>query len=191
MTDEALLQAWTAGDDAAGAALYRRHVAMLCRFFRSKAPLAWEDLVQSTMLVCLRSRAQYRGGSSFRAFLLGVAHHRLLHHLRARFRDRLDCDGALASIADLDPRPSTLVDHNAERERVAAAMRRIPLELQIALELHYWEGLSTRELAEALAVPQGTIKSRLRRARAALRQVLDASAPARPAASPPLDARGP
>jgi RNA polymerase sigma-70 factor (ECF subfamily) len=52
------------------------------------------------------------------------------------------------------------------------ALRRIPLELQIVLELHYWEGLSTRELADAMEIPQGTVKSRLRRAREALEREL-------------------
>jgi RNA polymerase sigma-70 factor (ECF subfamily) len=44
----------------------------------------------------------------------------------------------------------------------------LPVDLQVALELHYWEDLSTAELAGILEIPQGTVKSRLRRAREAL-----------------------
>ena len=46
-----------------------------------------------------------------------------------------------------------------------AALRHLPLELQLILELHYWEDLSTSEMAEVVGIPQGTVKSRLRRAR--------------------------
>ncbi|MCX4239683.1 RNA polymerase sigma factor [Paraliomyxa miuraensis] len=176
MTDEALLRAWAAGDEAAGATLFRRHFVALRRFFRTKVPLDYDDLIQATMLECMRCKDRFRGDASFQGFLFGVARNCLLHHFRSRLRDRLDFDASQSSVADLDPRPSTLVARNAEHTRLAEAMRRIPLDLQIVLELHYWENLSTRELAEALAVPQGTVKSRLRRGREALREVLDGAA---------------
>jgi RNA polymerase sigma-70 factor (ECF subfamily) len=51
----------------------------------------------------------------------------------------------------------------------------LPLDLQTALELHYWEELSTAELAEVLAIPQGTVKTRLFRAREQLRVLLRAA----------------
>lgn len=172
MTDEALLTAWAAGDEDAGAQLCRRHFDALHRFFRTKVPDATDDLVQITLLECMRSKDRYRGDSSFLGFLFGVARNCLLHHFRSRGRDRLDFDASRISVADLDPRPSTIVERDAERARVAEAMRHIPLDLQIVLELHYWEGLPTRDLAAALEVPQGTIKSRLRRGREALREVL-------------------
>lgn len=178
VTDDELLRAWADGDQAAGASLYRRHFTGLYRFFRTKAPDAYEDLVQITMLECVRSKDRYRGDAPFRAFLFAVARNCLLHHFRSRFRDRLDFDASRSSVADLDPRPSTLAVRNAESARLLEAMRRIPLELQAVLELHYWEELTTTELAVALEVPQGTVKSRLRRARVALRGVLDASAEA-------------
>ncbi|MEM7153909.1 MAG: sigma-70 family RNA polymerase sigma factor [Myxococcota bacterium] len=177
MTDEALLEAWGNGDDAAGETLYRRHFEALYRFFRTKAPGDYEDLIQITMMECVRSKTKFRGDSTFRAFLFGVARNCLLHHFRSRFRDRLDFDASRSSVADLDPRPSTIAARNAEQAKVIEAMRHIPVDLQMVLELHYWEELSTRELAETLEIPQGTVKSRLRRAREALRTALDALNP--------------
>lgn len=173
MDDEALLAAWAEGDDAAGEALYGRHFDALYRFFRTKAPADYEDLIQTTMLECVRSKGRFRGDAPFRAFLFGVARHCLLHHFRSRFRDRLDFDASRSSVADLDPRPSTIAARNAENHRLLEALRQIPIDLQLVLELHYWEEMSTRDLATVLDVPQGTVKSRLRRAREALREVLE------------------
>ncbi len=175
-TDEQLLHAWSQGDDGSGARLYRRHFDALYRFFRTKAPDQYEDLIQITMLECVRSKDKVRGDSPFRGFLFGVARNCLLHHFRSRYRDRLDFDAARSSVADLDPRPSTIVARHAEHTRLLEAMRRIPVDLQIVLELFYWEELGTRELAAALDVPQGTVKSRLRRAREALREALGSAA---------------
>lgn len=53
------------------------------------------------------------------------------------------------------------------------ALRAIPLDLQIALELHFWEDLSGPEMAEALEVPEGTVRSRLRRAKEAVRAKME------------------
>lgn len=172
MDDAALFKAWVGGDESAGETLYRRYFDPLYRFFRAKVPDDYEDLIQNTMLECVRSRDRYRGDSPFRAYLFGVARHRLLHYLRAKGSNRLDFDAGHSSLADLDPRPSTVVARRAEHRRLLEAMRRIPVDLQIAIELHYWEDLSTAELADVLEVPQGTVKSRLRRGREALQAAL-------------------
>ena len=52
-----------------------------------------------------------------------------------------------------------------EQRLLLEALRRIPLDLQIAIELHYWEGMSGPDLAQVLDIPEGTVRSRLRRAR--------------------------
>jgi RNA polymerase sigma-70 factor (ECF subfamily) len=57
-----------------------------------------------------------------------------------------------------------------ERRLLLDSLRRIPLEQQLVLELHYWEGLSVAEIAEVVGVGSSGVKSRLSRARAALRE---------------------
>ena len=68
--------------------------------------------------------------------------------------------------------PSSAVGRRKEQQLLLMALRQIPMELQIVLELHYWENLSTRELADVMEIPQGTVKSRLRRAREALEKAM-------------------
>jgi RNA polymerase sigma factor (sigma-70 family) len=173
MDDAALFQAWANGDRAAGETLYGRYFRPLYRFFRAKVPDDYEDLIQTTMLECVRSRDRFRGDAPFRAFLFGVARHRLLHYLRAKGGNRLDFDASQSSMADVDPRPSTILARQAEHQLLLEAMQRLPVDLQLALELHYWEELGTKELAEVLEIPQGTVKSRLRRAKQLLQVELE------------------
>ena len=164
--DAELFGRWSAGDEAAGEELFRRHFEAIARFFRNKANDDWPELVQRTFLTCVEARASFRGGGSFRAFLFGIAHHQLLRWLRDRGYDRIDLTERSAH--DLDPTASACVAKREEERLLLAALRRIPLELQVILELHYWEEMSSSECAEVLGLPVGTVKSRLRRARALL-----------------------
>ena len=172
MEDLELLDAWQAGEKAAGSELLRRYFQPLYRFFCNKVDKGAEDLIQNTMLACVRGRDKYRREGSFRSFLFSVARHELLHHFRSRNRDRLVFDPEVSSVLDLGPSPSSAMAKAREQQLLLRALRAIPVDLQIALELHYWEDLSTRELADALGIPQGTVKSRLRRARTLLEERL-------------------
>jgi RNA polymerase sigma-70 factor (ECF subfamily) len=60
-----------------------------------------------------------------------------------------------------------------EQRRLLRALRRLPLGLQIVLELRYWEQLSGREIAGVLEVPLGTVKSRILAGRVALRRLIE------------------
>ncbi len=171
-TDRELLAAWQAGDADAGNELVRRHFDALYCFFRTKIDVGHEDLIQSTFLACVRSHHQFRGDSSFRTYLFAIAKNELYRSFRGKKREFLAFDPEQVSLRDIAPGPSTIVTEKEEQRLLLEAMRRIPLELQIALELHYWEGISTRELAEILDIPQGTVKSRLRRGREALEAAL-------------------
>lgn len=164
-SDGELLQAWGAGDRAAGEELLARHFEAVVRFFQNKIDRDHDDLIQKTFLGCLEARARFRGDGSFRAFLFGVAHNVLGKHLRQRYREPAALDFAHVSVAELGDSPSLLVAEDQQQELMLHALRRIPLDHQAVLELHYWEGMTAAEIGEMLGVPVGTAKTRLRRAK--------------------------
>ena len=169
-SDAELFERWSAGDEAAGEELFRRYFEAVARFFRNKATDDWPELVQKTFLACVEARASFRGDGSFRSFLFGIAYHQLLRCYRDRGNDRIDLTERSAH--DLDPTASACVAKREEERLLLAALRRIPLELQVVLELHYWEEMSTTACAEVLGLPVGTVKTRLRRARELLEREL-------------------
>lgn len=162
-----LLAAWREGDRAAGEVLVERHFSVVHGFLRDKVDAdAVDDLVQRTFIACVEHQRSFRGDGSFRAWLLGIARNQLLMHyrstdasLRAQHRiESLPVDELVAS-------PSRVVAHREEQAVLLRALRRIPLELQLILELFYWEGLDHAEVAQVLEIAVGTVKSRLNRAR--------------------------
>lgn len=174
--DLALLRAWQAGDRNAGSALVERHFDALLKFFRATAREHAEDLVQETLLACVRASPGVTLTASFRAYLLGIARNRLLMHLRKHGRRGVDADFDIHSLEQLEPSPTRLLAQGESHRLLLRALRRLPLECQLTLMLFYWEGLTGPELAAALAVPEGTARSRLRRARALLVEQVEALA---------------
>lgn len=171
--DGELLHRWGDGDEKAGQELYDRHFPRIYRFFRTKLTDGVDDMVQSTFLACLEARTRYRGEGKFSTFIYGVARNQLLAHFRKR-KSRGRMAGALVhSVADLGPSPSTVLGRDDEERRLYDSICRLPIDLQIALELFYWEDVPSREIASILSVPESTVRSRLRRARLQLRKALD------------------
>lgn len=171
--DAALLAAWAGGDRDAGATLLQRHYEILYRFFRNKVSSGVEDLMQQTMLACTKAVGRFRGESGFRAFLLGIARRELLMHFRTRSRKQSPLQPLEASVADLMESPSQIAAMRSEQELVAEAMRNIPVDFQVTLELYYWEDFSVAEIAVSTEVAAGTVKSRLSRGRALLKTWLE------------------
>ncbi len=175
MSDAELLQAWAAGDKLAGERLFERHFEAVARFFRNKlsADASHEDLIQLTFLGCVEARDRFRSHASFRTFLFAIARNQLSKYWRTRGRDRVDLQ--TVSIFDLDASPSAAIAKDQDQQLLLLALRRIPLEYQIALELHYWESLTADEIAAVLELPLGTAKTRLRRAKQLLEGELRAA----------------
>lgn len=165
-----LLEAWRGGDNTAGSTLLRRHFRTLYRFFRSKVSEGAEDLVQQTMLACAESAHRFRGDSSFKTYLLAIARTQLLMYLRKFARKGKKVEALETSIADMMGSPSVAVAGKDEPRLVLLALRHIPLDLQIAVELHYWEEMRVNDIAVVVGVPAGTVKSRLNRARRLVRE---------------------
>lgn len=173
-TDAELTQAWTAGDERAGYELYKRHASAVVRFFRNKVPESdLDDLLQSTFMKCFEHGQRYSPDASFRAFLLGFARNILLHHYRSFARKHAKIDFGVTSVHALGLSPSGAFARDQQEQRLLAALRGLAIEHQILLELFYWEDMGGRELAEVFGVAEGTIRTRLRRARSLLLAALD------------------
>lgn len=185
--DHELLRQWQGGDAAAGELLVERYFDRIYRFFHTKLDAEADELVQSTFLACLAAKDRFRGDSSFRTFLYGIARNQLFAALRDRHRDARHIDLEVSSIADLVSTPRTKLARSEDYERLVAHLRRLPVEQQSLLELHYWSDLEIGELAEIFEAPAVTIRSRLHRARNALRELLQAD----PALAGPLDGKTP
>jgi RNA polymerase sigma factor (sigma-70 family) len=176
-TDVELLAAWKRGDSVAGNALVRRHFDALFRFFKSRIDDGIADLVQQTFLACTESSQRIPEQAGFRAWLFGIARNKLLMHQRGRGRQR-DPIGADAVVdANADESLGGLVDMREEQRLLLRGLRRLPLDLQLALVMSYWEGLSGTEIALVLEIPVGTVKTRLRRARDLLKTIIESLAP--------------
>jgi RNA polymerase sigma-70 factor (ECF subfamily) len=170
-TDLELLAAWRADDSAAGSELFRRYFDPLYRFFVNKVPDEAEDLMQNTWMACVRYGDSLERASSFRAYLFTMARNELYRHLRVS-KPTDKAEFGVSSIVDLAPTPVTIVGSAETERQLLGALRALPVDAQVILELHYWEELTTQELGEILEIPQGTAKSRLRRAKQLLESAL-------------------
>ena len=172
MDDLALLDRWCAGDNAAGNELFRRHFEAVYRFFEHKTEGEIDDLVQETFLACLRSRDAFRRQSSFRTYLFAIARHVLLGYWRRRASRGPTLDFDEISVASLSTSVGSRVAKRQDRAALLAALRELPLEQQVLLELYYWQELGRDQLAEVFDVEEATIGSRLFRARKILQDTL-------------------
>jgi len=176
-TDIVLLEQWRNGDAQAGETLFQRHFDSIYGFFETKCEADADELVQATFLACLRAKDQFRAESSFRTYLFTIARHELYRVLRGRQRDGARLDFELSSIAELVSTPGTRIARNQEHRHLLEALRQLPVEQQTLLELHYWEDMDIADLASVFEAPQATIRTRLHRARKALRDRLENTAP--------------
>lgn len=173
VSDTDLLVAWREGDRGAGEELFARHFDTIYRFFSRKVADDVSDLVQRTFLSCVESRDAIRDDGSVRPYLFAIARNQLYQHFRDRQKNQR-LDFSVSSLQDLGESPSAAVARRGDHALLVQALQQIPLELQLVIELHYWEGLSGAEVAMALEVPEGTVRSRLRRALEQLRATIAA-----------------
>ncbi len=164
-SDEALLGAWSSGDERAGQQLFDRYFQPLYLFFFNKVSDGVEDLVQETFLACVEGRETFRGEATFRTFVFSVARNRLYKRWRRFERHGARIDFGLTSVADLGRTPSSAAASREEQNVLLVGLQRIPIDLQVALELYYWEEFTAAEIAGVLDIPEGTARSRVRRGR--------------------------
>ena len=163
--EQALLLEWRGGDAAAGQELFRRHYAGLTRFFRSKAGDSAFALTQATFQACMQGKDALHSTTSFPAYLYSLARNLLRDHYRGKYRVPGPIEFSEMACEDLLPGLTGVQAKEPELELLLQAMRRIPLNSQIVLELHHWAQLKALEIGEVLAIPEGTVRGRLRDAK--------------------------
>jgi len=186
--DADLVREWQAGDLDAFPALVRRHerkvFRLLMRMLGNREEA--EDVAQEAFLSLHRHGHRFRGDSRFSTFVYRVAANAALNRRRSLGRSRARQQGLVVRHAagdDLPSAPRGPEDAAAGSEvqsKVQEALLELPRDLHLAVVLYDIEGLSYREIADVLRVPEGTVKSRIHRARNALREALRAFVSAQP-----------
>lgn len=172
--ESCLVSRWQHGDSSAAQELLTRHYGALTRFFQNKVGCSdAEDLVQETMAAVMASSERFEGRSTFKAYMLSIARLRLYECYRKKRRDQQVFEFDTVTVFDLSSSPSVCAAQRSEQRLLLEALRRIPLNSQIVLELHYWEDLSGTEIADAVGLPVDTAYSRLRKAKALLKRKLE------------------
>lgn len=129
---------------------------------------AAQDAVQETWMVVIRGLVTLKDVARFRAWLFGIASHKCQDHWRRR-QASVRFAEALQERADATTAPAP----KAERSDLDAAFRRLAPESRSVLALMYFQEFSVGEIAQALSLPEGTVKSRLFHARQQLRQIME------------------
>ena len=158
------------GDAAAFGRLYRAHYPTVigCLHRRTGDPHAAEDLAAETFLSAFKAIPRYRVTEvPLRIWLLRIATNAANKWCAERQRLRL----ARVPVRPLESDPAA--DHEAVLEEAQAALLALSAEHQAVLSLHYLESLSLDEVASVLGCKVGTVKSRLARARDAMRDELE------------------
>jgi RNA polymerase sigma-70 factor (ECF subfamily) len=168
--DSELVAAVADADLAALRLLYERHAPWLMLRLQRRCPDRGmvEEVVQDTFVAVWRNAAGYSGAGEVAAWIWGIGIRRLVDHLRRK--------------TDVRPLPENRSDTVLSAEDqlllgvefgdLAGALGRLSPELRAVVQATVLDGLSTREAAQLLGIPAGTVKTRMMRARARLREEL-------------------
>lgn len=172
LDDAALLARHRAGESAAFGEVVRRHEqrlwAVALRTLGDREEAA--DAVQDALVSAFRASAagSFRGESAVTTWLHRIVVNACLDRVRRRTVRAFDPLPTTESGEDTAPDPHDPVGQREDSLDVAAALATLPVEMRVALVLVDVQGLSVREAAQVLEVPEGTVKSRCARARARL-----------------------
>lgn len=171
--DASLISAIATGNMQALDDLYARHASGLLAFLHARLrnrQLA-EEVLQDTMMAVWNNAAKFRGESSVKTWLLVIARNRAINAQRRNRPQLVDVD-AVYDLASTDTGPFEQVAREFDRSAVREALAHLKPDQREILVLFFFEQLSGPEIAEVLDISVGTVKSRLHRAKEALRRVM-------------------
>jgi RNA polymerase sigma-70 factor (ECF subfamily) len=177
-TDDELLQSARKGEDAAFALLLARHRLWVYRLVQAIVQDAEqaEDLTQDTFCRVYRHLDDYNAQERFIPWLKRIALNLARNHLRdrRRYQEHLTTLPYTAEQTRPDPLtdPASALTSRLLQEEVRTALEALGPEHREVMALHYFAGLNVEAIAQQMACPVGTVKSRLFHARRQLRQTL-------------------
>ncbi len=169
------------GDPDAFARLVEQHEGRIYRLAlrMTLSPDDAAELTQEAFLSAWRALPSFRGRSSFSTWLYRLAYNACIDFLRrekrrrAIFADPIETwAGDIREEPDGRSDPARLLERQSDREAVRAGLAALSEAHRQVLTLRELEGLSYAEIADLIGVSEGTVKSRLNRARLALREIL-------------------
>ena len=171
--DDELVRAVAAGDRQALERLYRRHAPWLAGRLaaRTTSRELAEEALQDTFLAAWRSARAYHGTGQVPAWLWGIARRRLASLARRQPQGSLSLEVAGERVDPATGPEEAALGRDASA-RIRLAVAHLPDEQRAAICAVVYQGQSIEQAAQAAAVPQGTIKSRLHRARLHIRKEL-------------------
>jgi RNA polymerase sigma-70 factor (ECF subfamily) len=175
-SDEGLMRQVARGQPEAIDTLLRRYASPLLTFIqrtvghRQRA----EDVFQEVFLAVWTGRRRYRYPCRFRAWLFGIAWNKCRAELRRQLgRPRLLDDTTAAAPTASNPAPNEAAAAAETAALVAEAVGRLPPAQRAVVTMRVWNGLSYREIAEALGRSEATVRSHMFHGLAALRRRLE------------------
>lgn len=182
--DEDLLARTAGGELPAFEELYARYARRLFGFAlrMTRSPELVEEIVNDTLLAVWRSAASFDGRSKVSTWIFGIGYRKALHALSRR-RDRAG-EGAERPAPAAEPRerPDAVYERAELGVILRRALRELPAEQRLVVELTFFQGLSYPEIAAVVDCPVNTVKTRMFHARRKLRDALPRFGLARPAA---------
>jgi len=180
-SDEDLLAAIADGSRSALKELYERHAPWLIVRLRRRCadPGIVQDTVQDTFVAVWRGAGGYNGSGTVAAWIWGIGVRRLIGQFRTSSSSSslplFDSDihtAAAVEAAGLLVSGEELVLERVEHGDLAGAINRLSPELRAVVQATVLDGLTTREAAQLLGIPAGTVKTRMMRAKGELRAAL-------------------
>jgi RNA polymerase sigma-70 factor, ECF subfamily len=171
--DDQLVRAVAAGDRTALELLYRRHAPWLAGRLaaRTSSRDLAEEALQDTFLAAWRGARGYHGTGEVPAWLWGIARRRLASLARRQQPGDVALDAAGEHIDPAAGPEEAVLGHDASA-RVRRAVAHLPDEQRAAITAVVYQGQSIQQAAQAAKVAEGTVKSRLHRARLHIRKEL-------------------
>lgn len=172
--DPELLTAIAGGDLAAMRLLYDRHAPWLSARLnrRCNSAEAVADVLQDTFMALWKGAERWRGDGEVAAWLWGIAARRLVSRLRGRREALVLPLEEVAAARPAEPSAEERVLLGVEYGDLGTALLRLSPEMRAVVQATVLDGLTTREAARLLGIPENTVKTRLHRAKGHLRQDL-------------------